>query len=293
MSGITLTITHDPAAFLQRAEPYLLEREAEHNVILGMATNLIRQPDPQRSQPYFAIIEDSGGVVSTAMWTPPHNLALSHTVSLDALPVLVRDLYQYQLATGETLPGVEGAPDTSHAFADLWKAQTGRAFHIELSMRAYQLVAVTPPTHVTGMMRRAVPEDRDIISKWVIAFHDEALPGAPSVDVERLLKLYFAPGTEEFRGYFIWEDEGRPVSLAAYTGPTPHGMRINTVYTPPEFRKRGYASGLVAGVSQYLLDSGRRFCFLFTDLKNPTSNKIYQDIGYRAVCDVERYMFET
>jgi uncharacterized protein len=292
MSGITLTRAHDPAIFLQRAEAYLLEREAEHNVILGIATNLIRQPDPQRSQPYFAIIEDSGSTISTAMWTPPHNLALSHTTSPDALPVLVNDLYQYQLASGETLPGVEGAPDTSRAFADLWQSQTGRSFHVELSMRAYQLVAVTPPANVAGMMRRAIPEDRGIIGKWVTAFHDEALPDAPSVDVERLMNLYFAPEVEAFRGYFIWEDKGRPVSLTAYTGPTPHGMRINSVYTPPEYCKRGYASGLVAGVSQYLLDSGRRFCFLFTDLKNPTSNKIYQDIGYRAVCDVERYAFE-
>jgi uncharacterized protein len=289
---IRLTRIHDPAVFLQRAEPHLLEREAEHNVILGMATNLIRQPDPQRKEPYFAIIEDGGGIISSAMWTPPHNMAISHTASPDALHALVDDLEQYQSECGETLPGAEGAPDTSRAFAELWKSRTGHSFHNELSMRAYQLVAVTPPTDVSGMMRRAVPEDRDIIGEWLIAFHDEALPGAPMVDVERLLALYFAPGVEGTRGYFIWEDEGRPVSLTAYTGPTPNGMRINSVYTPPQHRKRGYASGLVAGVSQYLLDSGRRFCFLFTDLKNPTSNKIYQDIGYRAVCDVERYVFE-
>ena len=53
----------------------------------------------------------------------------------------------------------------------------------------------------------------------------------------------------------------------------------------PEFRGRGYASNCVAALTQKMLDQGRKFCFLYTDLSNPTSNKIYQQIGYRPVCD--------
>ena len=74
---------------------------------------------------------------------------------------------------------------------------------------------------------------------------------------------------------YIWED-GTPVSMCQATGATPHGIRIGAVYTPPELRRRGYASALVAAVSQAELDRGRRWCFLFTDLANPTSNRIYQ-----------------
>ena len=66
-------------------------------------------------------------------------------------------------------------------------------------------------------------------------------------------------------------------------------MRINRVYTPPEFRGRGYASNLVASLSRHLLDSGRKFCFLFTELANPTSNKIYQQIGYHPVSDFRHW----
>src|ERR671932_2648937 len=72
-------------------------------------------------------------------------------------------------------------------------------------------------------------------------------------------------------GYHVWHD-GRPVSLAGYSGPTPNGIRVGPVYTPPEHRRRGYASACVAALSQLLLDGSRRFCFLFTDLANPTSN---------------------
>ncbi len=81
--------------------------------------------------------------------------------------------------------------------------------------------------------------------------------------------------------------------MALWTGRTPHGIRISGVYTPPEWRGHGYASACVAHLSQRMLDDGRSFCFLFADLDNPTSNDIYQQIGYRPVCDMPLYQFRT
>ena len=80
---------------------------------------------------------------------------------------------------------------------------------------------------------------------------------------------------------------------AGFGGRTPNGARVGPVYTPPEFRRRGYASAVVAGVSRRLLDEGRRYCFLYTDLANPTSNRIYQDIGYEPACDSRDYRFQA
>ena len=102
----------------------------------------------------------------------------------------------------------------------------------------------------------------------------------------------FLNAQESIRGVFFWED-GETVSLVGYSRPTGRGIAIAPVYTPPEFRRRGYASAATAAVSQYLLDSGRDFCVLFTDLANPTSNKIYQSVGYRPVCDFTLYNFES
>jgi hypothetical protein len=78
-------------------------------------------------------------------------------------------------------------------------------------------------------------------------------------------------------------------SVATVGGPTSHGTRISLVYTPPEFRGKGYASALVAALSQAMLDSGKGFCYLFTDQSNPVSNRIYQRIGYVPVCDFAEY----
>jgi predicted GNAT family acetyltransferase len=90
----------------------------------------------------------------------------------------------------------------------------------------------------------------------------------------------------------FWVDNGKRVSMAGYGGVTPNGIRIGPVYTPPEFRKRGYASALTAALSQEMLDQGRKFVTLYTDLSNPTSNHIYQTIGYKPVHDVDEYRFE-
>lgn len=90
---------------------------------------------------------------------------------------------------------------------------------------------------------------------------------------------------------YIWQDN-HPVSMAGFSGATPNGIRINLVYTPPEYRRKGYATSCVATLSQNLLNEGRKYCFLFTDLANSTSNHIYRTIGYQPVCDLNDYWFE-
>ena len=95
------------------------------------------------------------------------------------------------------------------------------------------------------------------------------------------------------RTAYLWRDDDRVVSLTGVGGLTPHGIRVGPVYTPPADRGRGYASNLVAEASQLQLDSGREFVFLSTDLANPTANKIYQDIGYEPVIDIDVYDFSV
>ena len=79
--------------------------------------------------------------------------------------------------------------------------------------------------------------------------------------------------------------------MSSYGSKTPNGIRIGPVYTPPEQRGNGYATALVAEQSAWLLAGGRRFCFLYTDLANPTSNAIYERIGYERVADAAAYIF--
>ena len=146
-------------------------------------------------------------------------------------------------------------------------------------MGAFKLDGVTMPAFSGGRMRAVEKSDEPLALDWMRAFNQEALG---EVDEQECRKL--VASLLKRRCLFFWEDP-LPVSMAAATRPTRNGITINAVYTPPAHRGKGYASNCVASLSKNMLDKGHRFCALFTDLKNPTSNKIYQAIGYRKVAD--------
>lgn len=176
-----------------------------------------------------------------------------------------------------------------HRFARLWAERRGLRVATRFEQRIYALRRLQAPRRVEGAMRLAGPADRDLVLAWVVAFSREALHDDPD-DASRLERSVDSrlEGAET-RGIVLWETEGRPVALAAFGGPTPNGIRIGPVYTPPEHRGRGYGSAVTAATSRLQLDRGRRFCFLYTDLANPTSNAIYRRIGYSEVCDTSVY----
>ena len=89
---------------------------------------------------------------------------------------------------------------------------------------------------------------------------------------------------------FIWDHDG-PVSMAKKARPTKNGIVVNLVYTPHDQQRKGYATTCVAHLSQHLLNEGYKYCSLYTDLANPTSNSIYMKIGYEPVADSIVYKF--
>ncbi|HEV8402488.1 MAG TPA: GNAT family N-acetyltransferase [Candidatus Limnocylindrales bacterium] len=272
----------DVAAFLAAAEPFLVEREAEHNLILGVTSNLRDAPEEFTGAPYLATVLANGRVVAAAMQTPPFNLVLSEIDHPGAVAALADDLID------RDLPGALGPVDHVRAFVDARLARGGSPARLIVSERIFRLTEVRPPAPVPGRVRAAEPADRPLVLAWIDAFMREALEPTDPADVAAMTDRWLA---RRGRGLHLWED-GAVVSLAGIGSPTPHGVRVGPVYTPPDRRGRGYASALVAGISQSALDAGRTFCFLFTDLANPTSNHIYETIGYRPVRDVDMWRFE-
>ncbi len=283
-----MNVTHynDPEAFYARVEPYLLPHEAAHNLTFGLLS-YTRYKQEQYPDPLLVLVEDQGAIQLVALRTDAgHNMVLSLAQSLDAVTLLANEL----AAAGITLIGVNGPVDESRRFVEAWAQLSGCSYRINTPMRTFKLEKVNPVTGVTGRLRRATSEDRDLLVQWELAFMREAFAEQEHT-IEQAQSAVDANLTSDKSGIFVW-DNGSVVSYAGYKGPTPHGIRIGPVYTPPTLRGHGYASACVAGMSQYLLDSGYQFCFLFTDLRNPTSNHIYQVIGYEAVADFTEYMFE-
>ena len=261
---------------LERGGPVLLADEARHNLAFGLLSFVRDHPDVYPELRGW-LVRDGTRVVCTALRTPPHNLVLARPLDARALGVLVRGI-------ADELPGVVAAVPEVDAFASAWAALHDVAVTVRLEQRIYALPRVTPPRDVPGGMRLAGPGDRELILSWVLAFGAEALHGDD--DRERVERSVDARlGGSSRAGIALWEDGGEPVALAGFGGPTPNGIRIGPVYTPPALRGRGYGSAITAAASQLQLDRGRRFCFLYTDLANPTSNAIYARIGYEPVCD--------
>jgi len=283
----------DPVRFGEKATPALLEEEARHNLLLGLITTLVESPD---FYPRFHLwlVEEGREVLAAGIVTPPFNVAVSRPRHGSAIAALVRAVHE----DGIQPPGVTGSVPEVEEFVSAWRKTTGQAARLEMNQRIYQLRSVRAAAAAPGSMRRAGSGDRDLVVSWVIDFVREAGVGHDDDElreterrVRRRLEGEGVGGDAGAgAGYFLWED-GAPVSLVGYGGFTPNGARIGPVYTPPDLRGRGYASALTAGVSGWLLEQGRRLCFLYTDLANPTSNRIYQRIGYEPVCDSAQYRF--
>ena len=267
----------DPSEFLARAAPLLLAEEARHNLILGLAGTLRDQPDVY---PDFAlwVVEDAGDTVGAALRTRPFNLVLARG-SDEAVALLAGSI-------DEELPGVVGALPEVDDFA----AAYGAPAEPRARQGIYALQAVVPPGPTSGSPRAATVDDRPLLLDWWREFAIEAL-GETEPDETRVARSVDHKLRGPAGGISLWEAEGRPVSAVGYGSPTPTGIRVGPVYTPPGQRGRGYASALTAHVSAEELAAGRRFCFLYTNLANPTSNKIYLAIGYERVCDSVEYTF--
>jgi uncharacterized protein len=281
MREMRITTYPDAGSYLDVAQNYLEKDEALNNLPLGLACRLRDQKEVD-PPPLYLTAADDNDLALAALMTPPHNLILYSDRADVELAPLVRHLVQ----STWTVPGVLGPTRLAGRFARAWEEATNRSNHIKTRLRVYQLTAVEHRGSAPGHFRAATPADLDLLARWSRDFGlaiDEPRGDLESIAPAVLNRI--AAGN-----LFIWED-GKPVSMAAYSRPTSHGTAINEVYTPPEFRNHGYATACVAALSQHQLDRGHTFCALFADLDNPISNSIYQKIGYRPIGDFDQIEF--
>ncbi|GAB4386816.1 MAG: GNAT family N-acetyltransferase [Elainellaceae cyanobacterium] len=279
---------HDIQTFRDRTQAYLLKHEAEHNLLLGILNTLQHDPDRYPEPPYLVTVtadsDADSDIVAIAIRTPPYKLVLSKVVIPSALTLIAQDVYQEVCRAQTQLPGASGLVTEAQIFVEIWQQLTGQTAKLAMQMRIHQLTAVQPVATASGKLRQATPADRPVALQWFRDFVAEAIASF-GANPEHLTDRAIAN-----QHLYLWEDSV-PVSFACGSQFLPTAGRIGPVYTPPAYRRQGYATACVAALSQTLLDQGCQRCFLFTDLANPTSNHIYQAIGYRPICDWDDYMF--
>lgn len=274
----------NPGVFADAVRAHLEAAEAENGLLLGILDSLaINPPD----LPPLLVEWRSGGRTACVALQRDSHLVVSRgeDVPWDRLAARLREI-------GRSIPSVAGPPREAERMAEAWaEAQDPgqrRTAFLRMDQRIYRLTRVEEPPPVPGRLRAAEEGDVEGLVGWFHDFDREAAPWeAPSRErIRENTRRRIVSQT-----MFLWEAEGVPVAAAALTRPTPKGITVNSVYTPPEHRRRGYATALVAAVSAEGLRRGKEFCVLYTDLANPTSNSIYQKVGYRPLCDSRLYGF--
>jgi uncharacterized protein len=271
--------------FLSKAGKYLVKDEARYGLISGLAKRLEENPHYYgKDDPWFYTVSDEDIFYAAALRTPPYKVVLAHFSGdvNDIVLALVDSISRKRTA----IPGVMGDIELAGAFKDRWCQKHNVTVQKTMQERIFRLTQINNVPLLPGRFRTATGEDINMVRRWTRAFYLDTFGTDRNLPESDL-----TPNLE--RGeVFLWEDGGRPVSMAVKNRPTDKGMAVGYVYTPPELRGRGYATSCVAELSRHILQSGKEFCTLYTDLANPTSNSIYKKIGYQEVCDSVDYTFE-
>ncbi|MER6025077.1 GNAT family N-acetyltransferase [Streptomyces sp. NPDC001851] len=277
-------LTEDLDEFLARAGGFLRSRPALHTVPLTVADALRRRGLHLYGEeaPVFGLREADDGTVRAALiHTPPFPVHVTALTPREADALVVRFA-----GLGRPLPGVSGPQETAESFAAAWRRHTGAAVALDQRQRLYRLGELTAPEpRPQGRARIAGPGDRDLLIRWFEEFVKST--GSVGQDAGN-----WADARISYGGVTLWETaDGTPLAMAGATPETAGQVRIAPVYTPAGLRGRGYAGAATAEVSRAAREAGAAEVLLFTDLGNPTSNGLYQRIGYRPVADFTVWRF--
>lgn len=277
---MTVTRFQSAREFLDAAEPLLIIAEAENNLILAVAHGLARNPDAA-SDPYLAAISDSGRVIACAVHVAPYKLVLTR-----ATRASIQRLAQDAFEVVPDLQGVSGPSRSAEDFALEWRRLSRREPTLSMRLRIHETRRVDAAGYPapSGRLRQASADDEERLTEWTRVFVAEARLPDP-IDARRVVADSIGRGR-----LYVW-DAGEPVSMAAWTGKTPNGVRLNFIYTPRELRGRGYGTACVAAMTRMMLDQGSAFCWLYTDMSAGASPTLFKRIGYRPVSDVSEYAF--
>ncbi|MGM1064009.1 GNAT family N-acetyltransferase [Saccharothrix sp. Mg75] len=279
-----VTKHEDLAEFWELTGEFFKADPVLHTVPIAAVARRLDHPDPDDQPPLLVTICEDDVLVAAALRTPPWPLTLS------GVPARWAETLADALAGDVELPGVNGPRDAVEAFVVAWAARTAQGAQEHMAQRLYQLGDPVVP-EVPGQARLASEDDVELLTGWRTDFAIEAMgvgrDQAAAEESARVLRASIAAGA----GHLLWFHDDVPVSWASANAPASGMSRIGPVYTPPEHRGHGYGTAVTAACASWARESGAEHVVLFTDLANPTSNSIYQRIGFRPVVDAAEFVF--
>ncbi|UQZ87665.1 FR47-like protein [Paenibacillus konkukensis] len=275
-----------PEAFLRRVESFLENNEAVNNLLLGLLHMLVKRENLGMAagsrDTHLLAVEDDHGLALVVLLNDKNAVLYADGERWrEAVLTAAADLFE----RGLDVPGVVGPPEAAKLFAEEWARLHRYEPVLKMNQRIYRLDRVVPPAYCPGRLKAATMKEHELVAGWIREFVESIGERIRPEEASNKALEFIRDGS-----LHLWHD-GEPVSMAKSARPTKRGIVLSYVYTPPQYRRRGYASSCVAALSGLLLEQGYSFCSLYTDLANPTSNHIYSQIGYRPVQDSVMYRF--
>jgi predicted GNAT family acetyltransferase len=270
---IQVHTTGDVEEYAAAADTFLKADPCARNVLLTIIDIVRAAPGTYSSAPSFWWVTDKDAVVGAANWTPPHNLLVSALPSA-AAPALADAAVKRAMSIGLRPPGVAGPAESARAVAVAWAGITGDTIERDRTILLNELSALVEVPVPPGERRAGRAEDVPLVAEWLRTFNAEIDHPVPA-NAHAIADHMVRNGQLD-----VWIDDGQIVSMVGFR----HAagvVRIGPVYTPPEYRNRGYARRLTYEVTaDALLQPGVDHAMLFTDADNPVSNSIYRQAGY-------------
>lgn len=258
--------------FKKEVTGFLEQDEVVNNLSLGVLQSAEETPL------LMAVVRKDEEIIWVMLQTKPDKIIFSKAASLspDDLRLIAEKMHQEI----PSIPGLIGDRKLIVGLSAHLSELRGVTATVEMDQGIYKLEKVKKKIESKGKLRALTEQEHELVKEWVYQFClDVKLPiGIDEADVK-------ADELIQKGSLMAWEIEGEMVSMANATRPTERNITVNFVYTPIKHRKKGFASDCVAALSQKLLDQGYQTTSLYTDISNPTSNKIYQEIGYEWVAD--------
>lgn len=270
----------DVTLFYKDNKAFLLKRELDNNVIIGICSSLIANNSSCKYCVFLNVYENNILVISVLK-----TISKAVFSGIDFNNESLKLVLDYFLTNKIELSGIIGDKDLVTRFSELYPKNVSQ----NKSLLVHELKQLSEINFSEGELIVAELSDLEWITDWSVQFQLDA-QNFPLHSRECLLKsnaLRIQNGD-----IFKWVHQNQTLSIAAIVRKTENIGIIGLVFTPKELRGFGYASALVWNLSQYILDRGYIKCGLFTDAANPTSNKIYYNIGYRSTNELLDIEFE-
>lgn len=263
----------NPAAYADKVEKLLYKNEDIYSLFLG----ILNQIKDGRYEEYFlATMENDGEVAAACLMTPPHPFQL---VVFQEVPAIEREIAHRLLAAGIVVDAVVGDQAVAQGFADAWNQRVGGEIRILMHQGLYRADAVNTRLEKSpGTWRVANKKDAPLLEEWILLFEQETgIAMSTPAEAARKIDSFI-----ELKEVYVWEVDNEVVACMKKSRPSKNGITVSFVFTPTKHRRKGYARTLVAEVTEELLGE-YDFVMLYTDLQNPTSNKIYKEIGFEQI----------